>query len=446
MTTGLNETHDPGLNCWLDSANAGLTDFPIQNLPFGVFRRRSIRDDFRAGVAIGDSIVDLTAAHERGLFSGDAALAAAACLQPTLNPFLGLGPGSWSALRLALSRALRLGSAAATRLRASLVPQSDAEFALPVQVGDFTDFYSSIHHATTVGSLYRPDAPLTPNYSWLPIGYHGRSSSIGISGAGIIRPRGQTLPRGSQEPRFGPTQGLDYEMELGAYVGSGNPLGFPVPMDEAEAQIFGLCLLNDWSARDVQAWEAQPLGPLLAKNFATTVSPWVVTLEALAPFRVAWQRPPGQVQALPHLDSPQNRASGALDIQLQVLIETGAMRTADQPPATLSLTSYRHAWWTLAQLVAHHTSGGCNLQPGDLLGTGTQSGPTPAEAGSLLELTRGGKEPLTLPNGETRRFLEDHDRVIMRGWCEKSGAARIGFGELRCEVLPALTSGQPVVD
>jgi fumarylacetoacetase len=289
-----------------------------------------------------------------------------------------------------------------------------------------------------VGKLFRPDNPLLPNYKWVPIGYHGRGSSIGVSGQAFPRPMGQTLPAGSQAPAFGPCKRLDYELEVGVYVGTSNELGRRVAIDDADAHVFGLCLLNDWSARDIQAWEYQPLGPFLSKSFATTVSPWIVTMEALAPYRTAWTRPAEDPQPLPYLESAANRARGALEVQLEVWIETEKMRAGDSGAAQLSQTSLRHAYWTVAQLVAHHTANGCNLQPGDLIGTGTQSGPTPEEAGSLLELSNGGKEPITLPNGETRTFLEDGDAVILRGWCEGAGFARIGFGECRATVLPAV--------
>lgn len=435
----LNETHDPALRSWVASANRSGSDFPIQNLPFAVFRRAGSTEAFRGGVAIGDEIVDLAEAAASGAFAEDtaAAAAAAACTGPQLNAFMALGPAAWSALRLALSRALRTGSPAEAALKPCLVPQAEAEYSVPARIGDYTDFYTSIHHATNVGRLFRPDNPLLPNYKWVPIGYHGRSSSIDVSGQMFPRPYGQTLPPGATAPVFGPSRRLDYELELGVFIGCGNPRGRPIGIDAADAHIFGLCLLNDWSARDLQAWEYQPLGPFLSKNFATTIAPWIVTLEALAPYRVAWTRPAEDPQPLPYLASEANRAEGAFDIQLQVLIETEKMRAAGELPAPLSQTSFRHAYWTIAQMVAHHTVNGCNLQPGDLLGSGTESGPTPAEAGSLLELSLGGKQPLTLPNGEARSFLEDGDAILMRGWCEKPGAARIGFGEVRGCVLPA---------
>lgn len=434
----INETHDPSLRSWVESANEPSTDFPIQNLPFGVFRRKGSNEDFRGGVAIGSEILDLKAASNVGAFSGIAARAAVQCTSSTLNGFFAMGPQAWSALRLALSHALQDGSTHAARLRACLIDQSEAEHAVPVSIGDFTDFYASVHHATNVGRLFRPDNPLLPNYKWVPIAYHGRASSVRVSGVDFRRPVGQTLPPNASVPAFGPCKRLDYEFEVGAYVGTGNDPGTRIPIAQAEEHVFGLCLLNDWSARDIQAWEYQPLGPFLAKSFATTVSPWIVTLEALAPYRTAWSRPEQDPQPLPYLDSETNRRQGAFDVQLEALLETDSMRRAGKAPASLSRTSFRHAYWSVAQMVAHHTVNGCDLNPGDLLGSGTQSGPEPGELGSLLELTQGGKQPVVLPAGESRTFLEDGDRLILRGWCERRGFARIGFGECSATVLPAL--------
>lgn len=431
MTAQLNETHDPALKSWVESANAG-SDFSVQNLPFAVFRRP--RERFRGGVAIGDAIVDLAAVAERGVFDGLAARAAAAAAGDSLNALMALGPAAWSALRLALSGALREGSALREAIEPCLVARSGVAYAVPARIGDYTDFYTSVHHATHIGRQFRPDNPLLPNYKWVPIGYHGRASSIGVSPQAFRRPRGQTMPQGASTPQFGPSGKLDIELELGVFIGTGNALGEPVPIADAEAHVFGLCLLNDWSARDIQGWEYQPLGPFLSKNFATTISPWIVTLEALAPFRVPFERPASDPQPLPYLDSEANRRAGSLDVQLQVLLQTPSMRE----PAPICATSYRHAYWTLAQMVAHHTVNGCNLQPGDLLGTGTLSGPTPDQAGALIELTRGGQQPLTLPDGQTRSWLLDGDAVVIRGWCERPGAARIGFGECVGRVLPAL--------
>lgn len=405
-----------------------------------MFRRHGSAEVFRGCVAIGDRIVDFAAVSAAGLFTGGAATAATASTLPRLNSLMQLGRPAWTALRRALSEALCAGSPLQSRLGECLVPQADAEYALPAHIGDYTDFYSSIHHATCVGRMFRPDQPLLPNYKWMPIGYHGRSSSIAVSGQRFVRPCGQRLPPGATEPVFEPSRRLDYELELGLFIGPGNPLGTPVAIADAESQIFGLCLLNDWSARDLQAWESQPLGPFLAKNFATTISPWIVTLDALAPYRVPFQHPAEDPQPLPYLDSPHNRAAGALDIQLEVALQSSVMRERGVAASRVSRSSYRHAYWTAAQLVTHHTVTGCNLQPGDLLGTGTQSGPTPTEAGSLLELSAGGKQPIAVGATETRGFLEDGDIVVFRGWCEKPGAARIGFGEVHGEVLSARTA------
>jgi fumarylacetoacetase len=442
----IDETHDPALESWVGSANLPDTDFPIQNLPFGVFRRRGSDEPFRGGVAIGDQILDLAAAAKSGSLAGAAAVAAAACGEPALNALMALGPEAWSALRLALSRTLRLGAPEAEALSAYLASQSESEYAVPARIGDYTDFYTSIQHATNVGRLFRPDNPLLPNYKWVPIGYHGRTSTIGVSGQTFPRPIGQTMAPGvapgvapgGQTPVFGPSRRLDYELEIGVFIGVGNDGGERIAIQDAERHVFGLCLLNDWSARDIQAWEYQPLGPFLSKNFASTVSPWIVTLEALAPYRLPWTRPEGDPQPLAYLDSADTREVGAIDIQLEAALETSAMGRAGQPAARLSRTSFKHAYWTISQMVAHHTVNGCRLVPGDFLGSGTQSGPTPEEAGSLLELTAGGKQPVHLPNGEKRIFLEDGDTVILRAWCDKPGAARIGFGECRSTILPAV--------
>jgi fumarylacetoacetase len=433
----LNETHEPALRSWVGSANRPGCDFPIQNLPFATFRRSGSGAAFRGGVAIGDQILDLAAVAEAEAFAGAARTAVQASAQDKLNALMALGPQAWGALRLALSRALREGATEQEQLQACLVAQAEAEYAVPARIGDYTDFYTSVHHATNIGRQFRPDNPLLPNYKWVPIGYHGRASSIGVSGQAVRRPVGQTLAGGAAQPTLGPCQRLDIELELGVFVGMGNQLGEPIAITEAEDHVFGLCLLNDWSARDIQAWEYQPLGPFLSKNFATTVSPWIVTLEALAPYRVPFERPADDPQPLPYLDSEANRREGSLDIQLQVDLQTPTMRAAGQADATICRTSYRHAYWTLAQMVTHHTVGGCNLQPGDLLGSGTLSGPTLDQAGALIELTSGGKHPLQLPNGEQRVYLEDGDCVLIRGWCERPGAARIGFGDCAATLLPA---------
>lgn len=444
MSIALNETHDPALQSWVASAQAPDADFPIQNLPFGVFRPAGSKEKFRVGVAIGDQTLDIGAVLRAGAFttqSATAQAAAKACDSPTLNAFMAQGANHWSALRLALSRLLRVGASEQAVLEACLLPQAQAKYAVPAQIGDYTDFYTSIHHATNVGKLFRPDNPLLPNYQWVPIGYHGRSSSIGVSGQAFQRPLGQTLPPGATTPVFGPSKRLDYELEVGVFIGSGNALGEPIALDAAEDHVFGLCLFNDWSARDLQGWEYQPLGPFLSKNFASTVSPWVVTLEALAPYRRAWTRPAEHPHPLPYLDSATLRKEGALDIELEVYLQTATMRAQGQAAQRISRSNFHHAYWSVSQMVAHHTVNGCNLQPGDLLGSGTQSGPQPEEAGALIELTVGGKQPLTLANGETRTFLEDHDTVVFRAHCARSGAARIGFGEVRGTVLPARAQG-----
>jgi fumarylacetoacetase len=420
--TSLNSTHDLALRSWVASANVAGCDFPIQNLPFGRFRRAGSTEAYRIGVAIGDQVLDLRAA---GLVDHD-----------DMNALMAAAPAERSALRAALSAGLREGSAQQAAWAAALVPQAAAEYTVPCRIGDYTDFYTGIHHATTVGKLFRPDQPLMPNYKWVPIGYHGRASSIVVSGQSFKRPNGQTKAPDAAEPSFGPAKRLDYELELGFYVAQGNALGEPIAMQDAEQHLFGVGLFNDWSARDVQAWEYQPLGPFLAKSFASTVSPWIVTMEALAPFRAAFTRPEGDPQPLPYLDAATNRASGALDITLEVWLQTAKMREAGVDGERLTRgNTTQAAYWTAAQLIAHHTVNGCNLQPGDLLGSGTLSGPTQTEAGSLLELTMGGKQPITLANGEQRTFLEDGDTLILRGWCEREGAVRIGLGEARGTVV-----------
>ncbi|MGK6308038.1 fumarylacetoacetase [Variovorax sp. DT-64] len=423
--TSLNATHDPQLRSWVASANQAACDFPIQNLPYGRFRPAGSGEAFRIGVAIGDQVLDLKAT---GLIHTD-----------DMNVLMAKSPTERQALRAAISAGLAEGSAQAAEWGRALLAQSAAEMAVPCRIGDYTDFYTGIHHARTVGSLFRPDAPLLPNYQWVPIGYHGRASSIGVSGQRFKRPKGQTRAPDATAPTLGPSKRLDYELELGFFVAHGNALGEPIAIGDAEAHLFGVTLLNDWSARDIQAWEYQPLGPFLSKNFATTLSPWIVTVEALAPFRAPFKRPAGDPQPLPYLDAPANRATGALDIVLETWLQTAAMREAGEAPVRLTRGNAREAaYWTPAQLVTHHTVNGCNLQPGDLLGSGTLSGPKPDEAGSLLELTLGGKQPIELPNGERRSFLEDGDTLTLRGWCEREGAVGIGLGEVSATVEPAL--------
>jgi fumarylacetoacetase len=439
MPFQIDATHDPALTSWVASANLPGTDFPIQNLPLGRFRRRPTGDAeperWRAGVAIGDQVLDLKLAAERCPWPD--------AVHPLLEPladgdlaaFMAMGRKAWKSLRLALSQALTHDSDLGPFLEVCLLPRAEAQMALPCRIGDYTDFFAGIHHARAVGALFRPDQPLMPNYEWVPIAYHGRASSVGIGGP-VRRPRGQT--RGAEgPPQFGPSRRLDYELELGLWVGADNALGLPVPMDKAEDRLFAVSLLNDWSARDIQAWEYQPLGPFLAKSFATSVSPWLVSLEALAPFRRPFTRPTGAPAPLPHLDSPANRASGAFDIVLEAWLQTAAMRAAGSGPVRLSQSNALDMWWTPAQLVAHHTSNGCNLRVGDLLGTGTLSGPEPGQGGSLLELSQGGRSALSLPSGEQRCFLEDGDTVVLRAYCAAPGLVRIGLGQLAGTVLPA---------
>jgi fumarylacetoacetase len=431
----VNETHDPERATWVESAQAP-TDFPIQNLPYGVFRRRGTVDEPRVGVAIGTDILDLLVCLETVGFTGLAEKAAQSCASPTLNRLMSLDRQHWSSLRQQVSALLSHDSPAAGANRTLrdriLVPMLEVEMMLPTEIGDYTDFYASVYHATNVGSMFRPDNPLLPNYKWVPIGYHGRASSIVPSGTPVRRPSGQLKATESNEPVFGPSRSLDYEMEVGCFVGPGNSQGEPIPIGEAEQHLFGLCLVNDWSARDIQSWEYQPLGPFLAKNFSTTISPWVISLDALEPFRIpAFARPAGDPAPLPYLDSPNNRSRGGIDVTVEVLLLTEKMRQAGQLPHRLSRSRMADLYWTAAQLLTHHASNGCNLRPGDLFATGTISGPTKDSRGCLLELTWRGTEPLTLPTGETRKFLEDGDQVIMRGYCERPGTARIGFGECR---------------
>lgn len=436
--TLLDHTHDPATPSWVASANAADTDFPLQNLPYGLYRRAGTNETARVGVAIGSQILDLKLATSAGQWSR----AVQVLLQPLadgdLNAFMAQPADKRRLLRHALFDALAAASQQEAALSACLLAQDAVQMMVPCRIGDYTDFYTGIHHATTVGKLFRPDSPLLPNYKWLPIGYHGRSSSIGVSGQDVRRPLGQLKPPHLEVPTLAPSKRLDYELELGLFVAAGNALGEPISMDRADEHLFGLTLLNDWSARDVQGWEYQPLGPFLAKNFGTTISPWIVTMEALQPFRCAFAHPPGDPQPLPYLDSDKNREQGGYAIELEVWLETAQMRAAGQPATRLMRSNFgQSAYWTLAQMLTHHASNGCNLQPGDLLGTGTQSGAEPSEGGSLLELSLGGKQVLTLPNGQTRTFVEDGDRVILRGHAVKDGARRIGFGDCSATVLPA---------
>lgn len=429
----IDHTHDPAARSWVQSAT-GHDHFPIQNLPLGSFSTDGI--DFRCGVAIGDSILDLRAVASSGLLP---VILGEALKASDLGSLLKLGRPAMTNLRHALFALLGEDSPVQGELAAMLHDAADCTMALPTRPGGYTDFYAGIVHATNVGSLLRPENPLMPNYKWIPIGYHGRTSSVRPSGTSVRRPRGQIKSPEAESPQLQCTDRLDYEVELGLWITGGNALGEPVPIGEAEQYLAGVTLLNDWSARDIQAWEYQPLGPFLAKNFASTVSPWLVTLDALAPFRDAQlPRLDGDPQPLPHLLDAGDQASGGLDIDLTVAMTSEAMRRSGRDVQRLGLTSARHMYWTPAQLIAHHSSNGCNLEPGDLLGTGTISAPTVDGYGSLMEITRGGKDAFALPNGETRRFLQDGDEVILTGHCRKTNYATIGFGECRAMVLPAL--------
>jgi len=422
MSFSIDDTHDAALQSWLASANDPATEFPIQNLPLGRFRT-SVSAPWRLGTAIGDQIVDLQLA---GLVKSQDA-----------NRLIGSDLATRQSLRRGLSEGLRAGSAEQAGFEAALVPQSTVELGLPCYIGDYTDFYTSLHHATTIGKQFRPDNPLLPNYKWVPIGYHGRASSICASGHGFHRPNGQTKAPDADAPKLGPCARLDYELELGIVVGRANAMGDAVAMQQAQDHVFGLALFNDWSARDIQGWEYQPLGPFLSKNFASTLSPWIVTMEALAPYHLPFTRPADDPQPLPYLDSPENRAGGAMDIELEVWLQTGKMRADGHAGERLSCSNFKDAYWSVAQLIAHHTVNGCNLASGDLLGSGTLSGPLAEQGGSMMELSGGGKKPIGLANGESRTWLQDGDSIILRGYCQRQGFRRIGFGECRGTVLPA---------
>lgn len=440
MTITLNETHDPARRSFVDSANAPGSEFPVQNLPFGVFSPAAGLPP-RVGVAIGDQILDVAAAAAAGAaassFAGPAAEAAKNCAAPRLNHLISLGPRAVSALRLALSRALS-AEHGDEGLRRHLTPMAQAKIVLPVAIGDFTDFYASVFHATNVGRMLRPENPLMPNYKYVPVAYHGRASSVCVSGTPVKRPQGQRKRAEDTAPSYGPSRNLDFELELGFYIGVPSELGTTVPVGAAAEHIFGFCLLSDWSARDVQGWEYQPLGPFLGKNFATTVSPWVVTREALAPFRIAaFARPHGDPAPLDYLDAATDRAQGGIDVTLEAYMASEKMRRAGIVPLRITHASFATTYWTVAQMVAHHASNGCNLVTGDLFGSGTVSGPEKSSWGCLLELTARGREPIALPGGEQRAFIEDGDEIIFRGFAEKPGYPRIGFGECRAVIMPA---------
>jgi fumarylacetoacetase len=433
MIYPIDETHDPKLESWVESANDPESDFPIQNLPLGLFTLRYVEGMPRIGVAIGDCLLDLTAVSEDLWAENFHDIIADACSYESLEwMMILLDPKDRRELRRRLSRMLRDDASGDERdsAEAALYPLEEIQLLRPAEIGDYTDFYASIHHATNVGRLFRPDQPLLPNYKWIPIGYHGRASSIVPSGETIPRPHGQTMEEGAAVPSFGPTKALDYELEVGMYIAHGNRSGSTIPITAAEEHIFGFSLVNDWSARDLQRWEYQPLGPFLSKSFATTVSPWIVTAEALAPFRApAFERAAGDPQPLPYLNSPLNRRQGAFDITLEVLLRTARMREQKLEPHRLSMSNTQDLYWTFAQMLTHHASNGCNLNSGDLLASGTVSGPAKENAGCLLELTQKGADPVQLPGGETRRFLENGDEVIFRGYCVREGYRRIGFGE-----------------
>ena len=424
---------------WIASAN-GHSDFPLQNLPMGIFSLNGSAP--RSGIAIGEHIFDLEAALAAGLFEGQAKVAVEASLGGALNTYFALGRSARVALRERLLELLGEGSTLRGKIEAQgakLLPlAADCQLHLPAKIGDYTDFYVGIEHAKNVGKLFRPDNPLLPNYKYVPIGYHGRASTIRASGAEVRRPKGQTLPAGQTEPTFGPCARLDYELELGIWIGQGNDLGDAIPVSEAGEHIAGFCLLNDWSARDIQAWEYQPLGPFLSKSFITSISPWVVTAEALEPFRRAQPaRPEGDPQPLPYLFDKRDQDAGAFDIELEVLLLTEGLREQKLPAHRLTLSNTKHMYWTVAQMVAHHSVNGCQLQAGDLFGSGTLSGPENGQFGSLLEITEGGKKPIELASGEVRKFLEDGDEIILRARCSRDGFASIGFGECRGKVVPA---------
>ena len=433
MPRSANDTHDPNLVSWVSSANQEGHEFPIQNLPFACVRDADNSEQTFVGVAIGDEILNLSKLFHENLFTGSDQELLSHCRDKNLDGLMALNADAWKTLRALLSDLLKDGNDKADKVKACFLPQKNACFELPCTIGDYTDFYTSIYHATAVGKLFRPDNPLLPNYKWVPIGYHGRASSIKMSGTDFHRPRGQLKTPDMEAPEYLPCRRLDYEVEMGIFVGTGNSLGSAVPIDDAEDYIFGLCLLNDWSARDIQAWEYQPLGPFLAKSFLTALSPWIVTNEALIPFRSAFDRPATDPHPLAYLTSEDNSLAGGYDIQLDCFLQPAQSKEKFK----LSSSNFKYSYWTAAQMLTHHSANGCNLQPGDLLGSGTQSGPNPEEAGSLIELTQGGKTPLQLSDSIQRTFLEDGDCIEMRGHCSKNGFRSIGFGTMINTVLPA---------
>ena len=422
---------------WIDTGADGELGFGLDNLPMGVVALEGRGE--RIGVRVGSCVMDCRAVVEAGLFARLDSRIRDSLTRTTLNGFMALGQDAWREMR---GECRRLLSAATPDLRdhairnAAMIPQWGASLRLPCEIPDYTDFYASVHHATNVGSMFRPDQPLLPNWKHLPIGYHGRASSIVATGTPVRRPKGQTVAQDAGPPTFGPAKLMDYEMEVGALMGTGNPLGEPISVSRALDHVFGLVLLNDWSARDVQKWEYQPLGPFLAKNFASSLSGWVVSLDALAPYAVPVPaRPAGDPEPLPYLRHEGDRL---FDVQLEVSIASTSMRSAGTPATRISLVSFKEMYWSIAQMVAHHTSGGCNLRAGDLLASGTVSGPTPESRGCLLERTWRGTQPITLGDGTERKFLQDGDEVIMRAWCEAPGKPRIAFGDCRGIVMPAI--------
>jgi fumarylacetoacetase len=428
----VNETHDINLKSWVESANDPNTDFPIQNLPFCAYKSSRTLGRIELGAIIGDFVLDFHYLQQEVFDDG--------YFHSFNGSLADINQTELSKLRSELIEFLSENYPNELRweIENALIPISECEFISPFKTQDYTDFYASIFHATNVGAMFRPDNPLLPNYKYVPIGYHGRASSIVVSGTDVKRPKGQNRADADAPPIYIPCKNFDYEMEVGFFVGKGNELGETIPIENAEEHIFGLCLVNDWSARDIQAWEYQPLGPFLAKNFATTISPFIVTMEALAPFRTnAFVRDEGDPQPLPHLYSEQNQKFGGLDINLEVYLQTKKMREENVEPFLLSKSNTKDLYWTIGQMLTHHASGGCNLNTGDLMASGTVSGKEKDARGCLLELTWRGKEPIQLPNGETRRFLEDYDEIIMKGYCEREGFRRIGFGECRGMLLPA---------
>lgn len=437
----LDDSHDPSARSWVATANAEETDFPLQNLPFCAFRPAAGGAQ-RLGIGIGDSILDLDAAAACGLLDGLAAPLIAACRQPVLNDLLALGGGHWRALRHRLFGVLGdgpLGEAARAMAGSVLVSQGQIRFALPMHIGDYSDYAASYDHLIRAPRAFGSDAPPPPNMEFVPLGYHGRASSIVVSGTAFRRPCGQAVAERGQPPVYGPSRALDFELEMGIVIGPGNALGSPLSLDEAEDTIFGLCLLNDWSARDIQAWESRPLGPFLGKSFATSIGPWIVTSSALRPFRMARNpRREGLADPLPYMNSERDRAAGGIDFSLSVAFDTARMRDAHTGPATVATTNFGYMYWSAAQLVAHHACNGCDLNPGDVVGSGTVSGPDPAEAACLLELTENGRKPLTLPNGETRGYVEDNDDVVLAGRATRDGFRSVGFGQCTGRVLSAI--------